>query len=115
MKFGKLLLAGAIATGLTVSVAMADYNVGFKYYEKFIKRKAHIKAPKFVKALDVQTVDQLKALFKDNGQPLIAKLKAAGLDKAAKGVEKIAKKGKLKDLEDFLVGIMEGKIPAGCS
>ncbi|QCI29202.1 hypothetical protein C6V80_01980 [Caminibacter pacificus] len=115
MKFAKLLLAGAIATGLTVSVAMADYNVGFKYYSKFIKRKAHIKAPKFVQALGVQTVDQLKALFKDNGKPLIEKLKAKGLDKAAAGVEKIIKKGKLKDLEDFLVGIMEGKIPAGCS
>ena len=29
--------------------------------------------------------------------------------------EKIVKKHKLKDLKDFLIGIMNGKIPAGCS
>ena len=42
------------------------------------------------------------------------KLKATGKDKAAKAMEKIIKKGKLKDVHDFLKGIMEGKIPAGC-
>jgi len=115
MKLAKVLLAGAIATGLTVSVAMADYNVGYKYYNKFVKKKSHLKSTQLIKVLGVQTVDELKALFKDNGKPLVEKLKAAGQDKAAKGVEKIIKKGKLKDLEDFLVGIMEGKIPAGCS
>jgi TPR repeat protein len=115
MKFAKVLLAGAIATGLTVSVAMADYNKGFKYYDKYVKRKAHLKSTQLIKVLGVKTVDDLKALFKDNGKPLIEKLKAAGQEKAAKGIEKIAKKGKLKDLEDFLVGIMQGKIPAGCS
>jgi len=115
MKFANLILAGIIGAGLSASVAMADYNAGFKYYSKFIKRKAHLKAPKFVKALGVKSADEVKALFKDNGKPLIEKLKAAGESKAAAGVEKIIKKGKLKDLEDFLVGIMEGKIPAGCS
>ncbi len=115
MKLSKVLVAGAIASGLLVSTAMADYNVGFKYYNKYIKRKAHLKSPQLIAKLGVKTVDELKALFKDNGKPLIKKLKDLGLDKAAKGVEKIAKKGKLKDLEDFLIGIMEGKIPAGCS
>jgi hypothetical protein len=115
MKFGKLLLAAAIGLSFSASVALADYNVGFKYYQKYIKRKTHIKGTQFLKILGVQTVDQLKALFKDNGKPLIEKLKATGHEKAAKAVEKIIKKGKLKDLEDFLVGMMEGKIPAGCS
>jgi hypothetical protein len=44
----------------------------------------------------------------------VEKLKATGKDKAAKAMEKIIKKGKLKDVHDFLKGIMEGKIPAGC-
>ena len=115
MKLAKLLLAGAIAAGLTASVAMADYNKGFKYYNKYIKKKAHLKSTKLLEVLGVKSVDDLKALFKDNAKPLIEKLKAAGQDKAAAGVEKIVKKGKLKDLEDFLIGIKQGKIPAGCS
>jgi hypothetical protein len=114
MKFAKTLLAAAIAAGLTASVAMADYNKGFKYYNKYVKRKAHLKSTQFIKALGVKTVDELKALFKDNGKPLLEKAKKIN-PKAAKGIEKIIKKGKLKDLEDFLVGIMQGKIPAGCS
>jgi hypothetical protein len=65
--------------------------------------------------LGVKTTDQLKALFANNAKGLIDALKAKGQDKAAAGVEKIVKKHKLKDLEDFLVGIMNGKIPAGCS
>ncbi len=114
MKLSRLFVAGAIALSFTATAALADYNKGYKYYSKYIKRKAHIKAPEFIKVLGVQTPDELKALFKDNGKPLIEKLKAAGKDKAAAAVEKLAKKGKLKDLEDFLVGVMNGKIPAGC-
>jgi hypothetical protein len=114
MKFGKLLLAAAIGLSFSASVALADYNVGFKYYNKYVKRKSHLKSTQLIKELGVQTVNELKALFKDNGKPLVEKLKQIN-PKAAKGVEKIIKKGKLKDLEDFLVGIMEGKIPAGCS
>ncbi len=114
MKLAKLLVGAAVVAGLSVSVAMADYNVGFKYYNKYVKRKSHLKSTQLIKELGVQTIDELKALFKDNGKPLVEKLKQIN-PKAAKGVEKIIKKGKLKDLEDFLVGIMEGKIPAGCS
>ncbi len=114
MKFGKLLLAAAIGLTFSASVALADYNVGFKYYNKYVKRKAHLKSTQLIKKLGVQSVDELKELFKDNGKPLVEKLQKID-PKAAKGVEKIIKKGKLKDLEDFLVGIMEGKIPAGCS
>ncbi|WP_456470843.1 hypothetical protein [Caminibacter sp.] len=115
MKLAKILVAGAVVAGLSVSVAMADYNKGFKYYNKYVKKKSHVKSTQLIKILGVKTVDELKALFKDNGKPLVEKLKAAGQEKAAKGIEKIIKKGKLKDLEDFLVGIMQGKIPAGCS
>jgi len=114
MKVRKLFLASAVALSLTATAAFADYNKGYKYFTKYIKKKAHIKAPEFIKILGVETTDDLKALFKNNGKPLVEKLKKAGYKKAAKAVEKIIKKHKLKDLEDFLVGIMNGKIPAGC-
>jgi len=115
MRVARLLVAAAVATGLSVSVAMADYNKGYKYYNKYIKKKSGLKSTQLIKVLGVKTADELEALFKDNAKPLIEKLKAAGQEKAAKGVEKIVKKKKLNDLKDFLVGIMNGKIPAGCS
>ena len=114
MKLSRLFLAGALALSFTATTALADYNKGFKYYSKFIKRKAHIKAPQFIKILGVKTPDELKALFKDNAKPLIELLEKKGYKKAAEAVKKLAKKHKLKDLEDFLIGIMNGKIPAGC-
>ena len=114
MKLSRLFVASAIALSFTATTALADYNKGFKYFSKYIKRKAHITAPNFIKILGVKTPDELKALFKDNAKPLIEILEKKGYKKAAKAVEKIAKKHKLKDLEDFLVGIMNGKIPAGC-
>ena len=93
---------------------MADYNTGYKYFSKYIKRKTHIKSPELLKILKVQTADELKALF-ENKEELHKRIEATGNKKLIKAFEKIEKKGKLKDLEDFLVGIMEGKIPAGCS
>jgi len=113
MKFTKYLVAGVIGLSLATSVAMADYDKGMKYYKRYITRTTHIKATQMLKILGVQTPDQMKALFKDNAKPLIEKLKAAHKDKAVKAVEKIIKKHKLKDLEDFLVGVAAGKIPAG--
>jgi len=114
MKFSKIVTAALIAGGLFVTTASADYNKGFKYYNKYVKKKSGIKSTQLIKILGVKNVDELKALFKDNGKGLIAKLKAASKNKAAKAMEKIIKKGKLKDVEDFLIGIMNGKIPAGC-
>jgi len=111
----KLLISGLVVGSLLGSLAFADYNTGFKYYNKYIKRKAHLKSTEFIKKLDVNTTSNLDALFKNNGKGLVEKLKETNQTKAVKGVEKIIKKGKLKDLEDFLKGIMEGKIPAGCS
>jgi hypothetical protein len=110
----KLAVAAFIAGGLLVSTASADYNKGFKYYNKLVKKKSGIKSTQLIKLLGVKSPDELKALFKDNGKGIIEKLKAAGKTKAVKGFEKIIKKHKLKDVEDFLIGIMNGKIPAGC-
>jgi len=114
MKVSKLLIAGGLAATVGTTALFASYNVGFKYYVRFIKMRTHIVAPQFIKILGVQTPQQLKALFANNGKGLIEKLNATGHKKAAKEVEFLIKRHKLKDLEDFLVGIMNGKIPAGC-
>jgi len=110
MKVSKLLLAGALIATVGGTSLFADYNKGYKYYDKIIKRKTHIKAPE----LEVNSPDELEELFKDNGKGLIEKIKATGNEKAVKAVEKIIKKKKLNDLKDFLIGILNGKIPAGC-
>ncbi len=116
MKFLRnALVAGALLASVGTTAVFADYNKGFKYYQRYITHPAHLKATMFVKDLGVQTPDQLKALFNNNAKPLIEKLQKAGQKKAASIVAKrFAKsKSKLKDLEDFLVGIINGKIPAG--
>jgi len=114
MKFSKIALAALLAGGLFVSTASADYNKGFKYYNKYVKKKSGLKSTQLIKVLEVKNIDELNKLFENNGKGLVEKLKATGKDKAAKAMEKIIKKGKLKDVHDFLKGIMEGKIPAGC-
>ncbi|AZV47034.1 hypothetical protein C3L23_07035 [Nautilia sp. PV-1] len=112
-RFAKIFVAGLLLASVSVTAAFADYNKGFKYYQKYVKRMSHIKGTQFLKIIGVQTPDQMKALLKDDAKPLIAKLEKLGKKKAAKAIEKIAKKHKLKDLQDFLVGMLNGKIPAG--
>jgi hypothetical protein len=109
------LVAGLLLASVGTTAVFADYNKGFKYYKRYITHKTHVKATEFVKLLGVQTPQQVKALFKDDAKPLIQLLEKKGQKKLAKIIEtKFAKnKRKLKDLEDFLVGIVEGKIPAG--
>ena len=116
MKFLRnALVAGVLLATVGTTAVFADYNKGFKYYKRYITHRAHLKATQFVKVLGVVTPEQLKALFKDNAKPLIEKLKKAGQKKAAEIIEKrfAHSKSRLKDLEDFLVGIVNGKIPAG--
>ncbi len=113
--FRNALVAGLLLASVGTTAVFADYNKGFKYYKRYITHKTHIKATKMIKLLGVQTATQLKALFKDDAKPLIEKLQKSGHAKAAKIIEKrfAHSKRKLKDLEDFLVGIINGKIPAG--
>jgi len=115
MRLLKLVAAGAIIAGLSVTSAMADYNKGYKYYNKMVKKKSKLTSGKMLKILNIKTSDQLEELLKDDAKGLISALEAKGQDKAAAGVKKIVKKHKLKDLQDFLMGIMDGKLPAGCS
>jgi len=112
-RFAKMVVAGLLLASVSASVAMADYNKGYKYYQKYVKKSSGIKGTDFLKVIGVNTPDQLTPLLKDNAKPLIEKLEKSGHKKAAKAVEKIVKKHKLNDLKDFLVGMLNGKIPAG--
>ena len=114
MKLSKLLVAGALVASIGATAAFASYNKGFKYYSKYVFRTSHIKSTQILGKLGIQTAEQLKPLLKDNAKGLIDKLNKAGYKKAAKGIEKIVKKHKLKDLEDFFMGVLNGKIPASC-
>jgi hypothetical protein len=113
MKLGKILVAGALVASLGVTAAMADYNKGYKYYNKYVKRKTGVKGTEFLKIIGANSPEDVEALFKDGGKPLIEVLEKKGYKKAAKQIKKILKKH-AKDLEDFLKGMTAGKIPAGC-
>jgi len=116
MKLVKLIAAGAIIAGLSMTSAMADYNKGVKYYNRYVKNKTGLKSLTLIKKLNIKTADQLDKLLANHAKGLIEALKKAGDAKSAAGIAKIAKsKKKLKDLRDFLIGIMNGKLPAGCS
>ena len=114
MKLSRLLVAGVLVASIGATAAFASYNKGFKYYSRYIYRTSHVRSTAILSNLGIQLPSQLKPLFKDNAKPLIEKLNKAGYKKVAKGIEKIAKKHKLKDLEDFFIGVLNGKIPASC-
>jgi hypothetical protein len=112
-RFAKMVVAGLLLASVSVSTAFADYGKGLKYFQKYIKKAHKIKSPVLLEKVGAKTPADLNALFKDNAKLLIKKLEAAGLKDEAKGVAKIAKKKKLKDLKDFFTGVLNGKLPAG--
>jgi hypothetical protein len=112
-RLAKMLVAGALLASVTATMAFADYNKGYKYYQKYVNRASHIKGTDFLKLIGAKTPDDINALFKNNAKPLISLLEKKGQKKAVKAIEKIVKKHKLNDLKDFLVGMVNGKIPAG--
>ncbi len=91
-----------------------DYNLGFKYYKKYILQSSKIKVSDFIKIIEAKTSNDLNRLFANNAQKLIEVLKKEKQFIAIKGIEKIIKKGKLNDLKAFLQGVLAGKIPASC-
>ena len=114
MKLSRLLVAGALVASFGATAAFASYNKGLKYYGKYVYRKSHIRSTAILGKLGITTPEQLKPLLQNNAKGLIEALKKAGYKKAAAGIEKIVKKHKLKDLEDFFMGVLNGKIPASC-
>ena len=109
-RFTRAMVAGLLL--VSVSVVNADYDKGLKYYKKYVMKKSGIKGSEFVKIVGMKTPEDVKTLLKDDAKLLIEKLEKLGKKEAIEGIKKIVKKKKLKDLEDFLVGIVNGKIPA---
>jgi hypothetical protein len=110
----KTLAAGALVASIATTMSFADYNKGFKYFNKYVKKPSGVTSSAFIKKIGIEEADDLEPLFKDNAKGLIEAAKKAGLPKVAKGIEKVVKKHKLKDVKDFLIGIANGKVPAGC-
>ena len=101
---------------LTVRLfAFSPYTDGCKTHIRYVKHipRYGIKAPELLKKLNVKNEEDLLNLFKDNAKPLIEKTKQFN-PKAAEGLEKIIKRGKLKQLKVFLFDVLNGHIPAGC-
>jgi hypothetical protein len=113
-KLVKMLAAGALIASVATTMSFADYNKGFKYFNKYVKKSSGVTSTAFLKKIDIEDPDDLDALFANNAKGLIEAANKAGLPKVAKGLEKIVKKHKTKDVEDFLKGILNGKVPAGC-
>jgi len=107
-----LLIIFALASQL---YAISPYIDGYRAYIRYVKHipRYGIKAPELLKKLNVKNEEELLNLFKDNGKPLIEKTRQFN-PKAAKGLEKIIKRGKLKQLKVFLFNVLNGQIPAGC-
>ena len=107
----KFLFVMFIITNL---FAISPYIDGYKMYIRYVKHipKYGIKAPVLLKKLNVKTPNELNALFQNNAEKLILQTQKFNSE-AAKGLEKIIKKGKLSSLKAFFLGIINGKIPPG--
>jgi ribosomal protein L15 len=107
-----MLIALALSTQL---YAISPYIDGYKAYIRYVKHipRYGIKAPELLKKLNVKSEEDLLNLFKDNAKPLIEKTRQFN-PKAAEGLEKIIKRGKLKQLKVFLFNVFNGQIPIGC-
>jgi DNA-directed RNA polymerase beta subunit len=92
-----------------------SYNLGYKYYTKYILKRSKIKVTDFLKMLNIKTDEDLDKYFANNAALLIKKLKEEEQKYALEGLEEIIKKGKLNDLKAFFKGVLAGKVPASCS
>lgn len=111
MKF-KIIIAGMC---LSVPLfAISPYVKGYKLYIRYVKHipKDGIKAPLLLKKLGINSAEEIDELIKTG--EIVQKVKKFN-PAAAKGIEKILKKGKGKELDIFLKSIYMGKIPPGCN
>ena len=137
----RLILTGLLGLSLAVTTSFADYNKGFKYYQKYFKREWGIGGPTFIKILGIEDESKLDEIFKDKEElkkTIAKKLREyyinrykkrhhkepskKAVENLNKDIDKFINSGKFrkflkkrKDIEDFLKGVMEGKVPAGCS
>ncbi|QCI27777.1 hypothetical protein [Caminibacter pacificus] len=94
--------------------AISPYVKGYRLYIRYVKHipKYGIKAPELLKKLHIRSSQQLHQLIQSGK---IVEEVAKFNPNAAKGIEKILKKGKEKELEVFLNEVMKGRIPLGCN
>ena len=106
----KILMSALLATNL---LAISPYVKGYRLYIRYVKHipKYGIKAPELLKQLGVKSSAEIDELIK-SGE--IVKKVAKFNPKAAKGIERILKKGKQKELSVFLKSVFNGEIPPGC-
>jgi hypothetical protein len=99
---------------VTQTFAISPYVKGYRLYIRYVKHipKYGIKAPELLKKLNVNSTAQLQKLLRSG--EIVEKIKTFN-PAAAKGIEKILKKGKEKELEAFLIQIFQGHIPPGCN
>ena len=88
-----------------------DYDKGFKYFRHYFK---NIKVTVFLKQLNLNYNNISIITNKENFKKLIENSNLKNKKEILKGVNIIFKKHKQYDLKEFLKGILEGKIPAGC-
>ncbi|WP_457563615.1 hypothetical protein [Caminibacter pacificus] len=113
MKFKRLFFIALICCSVNLH-AISPYVKGYRLYIRYVKRipKNGIKAPDLLRKLHVRTPEQLHQLIKSGK---IVEEVAKFNPNAAKGIEKILKKGKEKELEIFLTQVLMGRIPLGCN
>jgi len=115
----RLLVMSLLISGISITSAMAYYGMGVKYYNKFVREETHLNPQVLVTELHVTKPEQVRALLSNHAEGLIKFLKVHGYEKSAEGFEKMAhsKNGdkKLKNVGDFFIGLMNGKVLPECS
>ncbi len=110
----KVLMGIIVLTFSSNLYAISPFVKGYRLYIRYVKHIPGygIKAPQLLEKLNITSADELIRLI-ETGK-IVEKVKEFN-PKAAKGIEKILKKGKKKELETFLLTVYEGKIPPGCN
>lgn len=94
--------------------ALSPYVKGYRDYIRYIKYVTgrELKSPYLLQKLGIQTQEDLQKEFANNAKILLQKAQKFN-PRVAEGIQKIIKKGDLKDLEVFWSGIVNGRIPPG--
>jgi hypothetical protein len=119
VKLFKSILFSLLILGISSTSAMAYYGLGVKYYNRYVRNETHLNPQVLVNELHVSKPEQIRALLANDAEGLIKFLKSHGYEKSAEGFEKMAhsKNGdkKLKNVGDFFIGLMNGKVLPECS
>jgi hypothetical protein len=119
VKLLRVIMLGLLVSSISLTSAMAYYGLGLKYYNKFVREETHLNPQVLVNELNVTKPEEIRALLSNHAEGIIKFLKLHGYDKSAEGFEKMAhsKDGdkKLKNVGDFFIGLMNGKVLPECS